>query len=156
MPLTLCDDGILPLGIHDADLTEIGALFGRFQRSNWRVTLFQKLTEYVTELRQAGLRGWLIVDGSFVMSCVDEPGDIDVVLVLPADWDLTARLRPFQYNVVSKRDVKRRYPIEVYVAVAGSETEQQWTGFFQQVNIKWYDRFGFAVGSQKGLARIAL
>jgi hypothetical protein len=28
MPLTLCDDGILPLGIHDADLTNVGALFG--------------------------------------------------------------------------------------------------------------------------------
>jgi hypothetical protein len=35
------------------------------------------------------------VDGNFVMRCVDEPDDIDVVLVLAADWDLSAELQAF-------------------------------------------------------------
>jgi hypothetical protein len=87
---------------------------------------------------------------------VDEPDGIDVVLVLAADWDLSAELKPFQYSVLSKRDVKRRYPIEVYSALAGSETEKTWTDFFLQVNVKWYEVHGFSSGSQKGPARIAL
>lgn len=156
MPFEVNDRGILPVAVHDADLAEVESLFGGFQRSDRRMKLFGKLREYVGELRQAGIRGWLIVDGSFVMRCVDEPDDIDVVLVLAADWDLSAKLKPFQYNLVSKRDVKRRYPIEVYPALAGSETEKKWTDFFHQVNVKWYETFGFANGSQKGLARIVL
>lgn len=155
MPLEVNELGILPVAIHDVDLADVESLFGGFQRSDRRMKLFGKLKEYVGELRQAGIRGWLIVDGSFVMRCVDEPDDIDVVLVL-ADWDLSAKLKPFQYNLVSKRDVKRRYPIEVYPAIAGSETEKKWTDFFHQVNVKWYEAHGFATGSRKGLARIAL
>jgi hypothetical protein len=156
MPLELNERGILPVAVHDADLAEVQTLFGGFQRSDRRIRLFDKLKEYIGELRQAEIRGWLIVDGSFVMRCVDEPEDIDVILVLPADWDLSAELRPFQYNLLSKRHVKRRYPIEVFLAVDGSETEKDWTAFFQQINIKWCRESGFENGSQKGLARIAL
>ena len=156
MPLEVNERGILPVAVHDADLAEVEALFGRFQKSDRRLRLFAKLREDVGELRDAGIRGWLIVDGSFVMRCVDEPDGIDVVLVLAADWDLSAELKPFQYNVLSKLDVKRRYPIEVCSALAGSETEKTWTDFFLQVNVKWYEVHGFSSGSQKGLARIAL
>ena len=156
MPLQLTESGILPVAIHDGELDDLEEAFGRFQRSNRRMTLFAKLKEYIEELRKAGIRGSLIVDGSFVMSCVDEPDDVDVVLVLAEDWNLTADLRPFQYNLVSKRDVKRNFPIEVFPALAGSETERYWTEYFQQINVKWYEPHGFANGSQKGLVRIAL
>ncbi|MCF7961279.1 MAG: hypothetical protein K9M08_11095 [Pirellula sp.] len=103
MPLELTKAGVLPVAVHDGDLDEIEILFGGFQRSNRRMTLFAKLKEYVTALRNSDIRGWLIVDGSFVMGCVDEPEDIDVILILAADWDLKEDLRPFQYNLVSKR-----------------------------------------------------
>ena len=108
------------------------------------------------ELRRAQIRGWLIVDGSFVMGCVDEPDDIDVILVLAKDWDLTADLRPFQYNLVSKRDVKRKFPFDIFPVLAGSDAERNWTEYFQQINIKWYEPFGFEVGSRKGLVRVAI
>ena len=156
MPLELTKAGVLPVAIHDGELDEIESLFGGFQGSNRRMTLFAKLKEYVAALRNADIRGWLIVDGSFVMSCIDEPEDIDVVLVLAADWDLKADLRPFQYNLVSKRDVNRNFPIEVLPALAGSDAEKKWTEYFQQINVKWYEPHGFANGSQKGLVRIAL
>ena len=156
MPLELTEFGILPVNVHDTTLDDIERLFGHAQRSTRRVTLFGKLKEYVNELRNAGFRGSLIVDGSFVMRCVDEPEDIDVVLVLAPDWDLKAELHPFQYNLISKRDVKRKFPIEVYSVVAGSEMERKWTDFFLQINVKWYRPHGFDNGSQKGLARIAL
>jgi hypothetical protein len=156
MPLEVNEHGMLTAAIHDTDLAEIGELFGKFQRSDRRIRLFRELTEYVNALRKAGIRGWLVVDGSFVMRCVDEPDDIDVVLVLAADWDLSADLASSQYNLVSKRAVKRRFPIEVYPVVAGSETERKWTEFFHQVNVKWIETLGLSIGSQMGLARILL
>lgn len=156
MTLELTDDGILPIAVHDCDLAEIKETFGSFQSSDRRMTLCSKLEEYVEALRTAEIRGSLIVDGSFVMGCVDEPDDIDVVLILAEDWDLSTDLRPFQYNLVSKRDVKRSFPIEVYPVIAGSDPEQKWTDFFQKINIKWYQPHGFENGSQKGVVRIEL
>lgn len=156
MPLPLTPSGILPVAIHDGELADLEYAFGRFQRTNRRMNLFAKLKEYIAALRKAGIRGSLIVDGSFVMTCVDEPDDIDVVLVLAKDWDLSKDLQPFQYNLVSKRNVKRSFPIEVFPVVAGSDSERYWTEYFQQINVKWYEPHGFANGSQKGVVRIAL
>lgn len=156
MPLELMPNGILPIAVHDCDLADVKAIFGKVQRSTRRMNLFLKLEEYVAQLQKANIRGSLIVDGSFVMGCVDEPDDIDVVLVLAEDWDLAADLKPYQYNLVSKRDVKRNFPIEVYPVIAGSEPEQKWTDFFQKVNVKWYEPCSFEVGAKKGVVRIQL
>ncbi len=155
MPLELNKHGILPVDVHDAELADIGSLFGEFQRTNRRSTLFNPLSEYVNELRAAGIKGWLIVDGSFVMRCVDEPDDIDVILVLSADGDLRADLRPFQYNLVSKRNVKHHFSIEVFPVLAGSDTEKYWTEYFLQIHVKWCLPHGFSIGDKKGLVRIA-
>lgn len=156
MALQLDARNLLPDGVHNATIEEIGKLFGTFQKSNRRMTLFAKLAEYVTCLRTAKISGSLIVDGSFVMGHVEEPEDIDVVLVLPQTWDLTADLAPYQYNLVSKRDVKRKFPLEVIAVVEGSASESKWTTFFQKVNVKWYEPCNLPVGSTKGLVRIAL
>ena len=85
MPLEVNERGILPVTVHDADLAEVESLFGGFQKSDRRLRLFAKLREDVGELRDAGIRGWLIVDGSFVLRCVDEPDGIDVVLAPPRE-----------------------------------------------------------------------
>ena len=50
---------------------------------------------FLREVRRVDARIRLLVDGSLVMSKVDEPGDVDVVLVLPAGWDFGAELPPF-------------------------------------------------------------
>jgi hypothetical protein len=156
MALQLDERMLLPDGVHDATLDQVGELFGTFQKSDRRMALFAKLAEYVRCLRTANISGSLIVDGSFVMGGVDEPGDIDVVLVLPTTWVLTADLAPFQYNLVSKRDVKRRFPFDVFTVVEGSATETKWTSFFQKVNVKWYEPCNLPLGSTKGLVRIAI
>lgn len=155
-PLELTEAGILPAEMFDVDLDAVEALFGQFQTTSHRRVLFRKLAEYVDALRAADIGEELIVDGSFVMGCIDEPDDIDVVLVLSETWDLAAGLKPFQYNLVSKRDVKRNYPIEVFPVIRGSDAETQWTAYFHQINTKWYEPFGFAAGSRKGLLRIEL
>lgn len=137
-------------------MEEIEDLFGGFQKSNRRSRLFAKLVEYVAALRNAGLLGQLIVDGSFVMGSVDEPEDIDLILVLPVDWDFAAELRPFQYNLISTRDIKRRYPFDVFTVRASSPEEARWIGFFSKVGVKWYESCDLPDGRRKGLVRIAL
>ena len=156
MPPILNLQGILSVEIHDVELSEVQDLFGRFQRTSRRPTLFQKLEAYIIALRGAGIPGNLIIDGSFVMGCVDEPEYIDVVLVLANTWDMTKNLNPFQYNLVSKKVVKRNYRIEVFIALQGSDAETSWTDFFYQINPKRYANHGFAVDSKKGLLRVAL
>jgi hypothetical protein len=90
------------------------------------------------------------------MTCVDEPEDIDLILVLPADWDATAELPLYQYNLLSKKRVKQEFGLEVFVVRNTSVQEQQWIDFFSQVNPKWRELFGWSGESTKGLVRVSL
>lgn len=154
MPLTFDDRGLLPPGIHDAKLAEIEAAFARFQRSDWRIKLFEKLTTYLAELGRTGWQCEVILDGSFVMPPVDEPNDIDLILVLPADWDLNQKLKPFEYNVVDKAFTRREYRVEVIAVRSGSDREIEAREFFAQVRLEWCRTFGWPENSKKGLVRI--
>jgi hypothetical protein len=118
--------------------------------------LMRRLKEYVAALQQAHLNGSLLLDGSFIMPRVDQPEDIDLVLVLPKDWDLTADLRPYQYNLVSKRRVRQAYGTDVFVVSQGSVEEHKWVTFFSQVNPKWCQAFDWPAQVSKGLVRIAI
>jgi len=101
MALSLDERKLLPAGVHDASLEEVEALFARFQKSERRMRLFGKLRDYLAAVKRAGCGSAVILDGSFVMACVDEPDDIDLALVLPADWDTTAALKPAREERVS-------------------------------------------------------
>src|ERR1700678_2794197 len=72
----LTEHGLLPEGIHRLTMEQVEALFGRFQRSERRCRLFAKLKEFVADCTLAGWVIAVIVDGSFIMGCVDEAGDI--------------------------------------------------------------------------------
>ena len=74
----------------------------------------------------------VIVDGSFV-TAKEEPNDIDLILVLDKDNDFSADLSPYEYNVVSKRRVKKRYPFDVLVAREGAPELDAYVEGFQQV-----------------------
>jgi hypothetical protein len=54
MPLELNERGILPVAVHDADLAEVEAMFGGFQKSDRRLRLFAKLKEYVVNCVMPG------------------------------------------------------------------------------------------------------
>lgn len=154
MPLTFDDRGLLPPGLHDATLAEVQAAFARFQRSERRPRLFERLRAYLAELGRTGWQCEVILDGSFVMPPVDEPNDIDIILVLPADWDMTRDLRPFEYNVVDKAFTKREYRIEVYPTLAESAAYSQRVEFFARVRQEWSEQFGWPVGITKGVVRV--
>lgn len=156
MPLDPDERGLLPLGIHDATLEEVGQRFGRLQRTDQRMTLFRKLEAFVAALRQARIPGSLVIDGSFIMASLDQPEDIDLVLILPEDWDMTADLRPYQYNMVSKRRVKQEYKFDLFTVQKGSPDEQRWLEFFRKVGPKWIDAFGLPEETYKGLVRVTI
>ncbi|MCI0376828.1 MAG: hypothetical protein L0215_04430 [Gemmataceae bacterium] len=90
MALALDDRKLLPDGVHDATLKEVEQLFGGFQKCDRRMTLFKKLRDYLAAVKKAGCGTSVIIDGSFVMGCVDGPDDVDLILVLPSDWNGTS------------------------------------------------------------------
>jgi hypothetical protein len=148
--MTHCN--LLPPGIHETTIGKVQERFGEFQKSDRRCRLFEKLAEYVKEAQEAGCE--VIVDGSFVMSGIDEPDDIDLVLVYPNKWDLSDNLRPFEYNLISKRLVKKRYGFDVFAVRANSIEQQEWIDFFSMVNPKWCKPLNIPLGTRKGLVRV--
>ncbi len=132
MPIPpLNDVGLLSEGVHDCTLDEIGARFGRFVVSERRVRLFAQLRELIEEEQRAGITVALIVDGSFVTD-KPEPGDIDLVIVLPEDYNFDAEMPPFQYNAISKVHLRRRYRFDAFVAKEHSPEYQEWVTLFQR------------------------
>ena len=96
--------GFLPAGVHDCTWDEIRQRFGETANGANRAILYVKLVEYRRELNATGMAIGLIVDGSFVTE-IEEPHDIDLVLILSKDHDFTTEMRPFVYNSLSRRRV---------------------------------------------------
>ncbi len=143
----LDDQGFLPPAVYDCTMTEIENRFAQFQGSDRRIRLFEKLRLYAAEAKKTAFVIQLLVNGSFV-SAKPAPSDIDLVVVLAADHDLGAELRPFEYNVVSKKRVRQAYKFDILVAVEGSQACSEYTEFFQQIRGQ-PDR-------QKGILRVTL
>ena len=154
MVVPLDFDGLIREGVHDATVEEVEASFGRSMASDRRSRLLQNLKEYISELKSSGWSFALIINGSFAMACVDEPNDIDLILVLPPDWDLAADLKPADYALVSRHQVFARFQIEVFPVREHSLELANWTEFFSQVNVKWCQRFGWSLQMKKGLVRV--
>jgi predicted nucleotidyltransferase len=142
MPLALDDRKLLPEGVHDATLMEVDELFARVQKSDRRLKLFARLQAYLDAVKKAECGISVILNGSFVMGCVHEPSDIDLVLVLPKDWDLDADLKPYQYNLVSKRRVRKDFRFDIATVTSGSVEERNWVTFFSKISRRWRREFG--------------
>ena len=143
----LNETGLLPDGIHDCTLAEVGAQFGAFQGTDRRPQLWAGFAEFVREAKACGLAEAVIVDGSFV-TAKPGPNDIDLLLVVAANHDFSADFQPSEYNVLSKRRVNRRFGFDLLVARADSEEYRRYVGFFQQVRLE--------PGRKKGILRIRL
>ncbi len=143
----LTEEGFLPAGIYDCTLDEVESVFGRFQKSERRVQLAKNLREFVAELINAKIGNWLLIDGSYV-TIKEEPGDIDIVLVLPEDFDLSAELTPTEYNLISNRVVKRKYDFHLFITLENSGEYVDIVDFFQRVMQR--------PDLRKGLLRLAL
>lgn len=126
------DEGLLPEGLHLCTLDEVLERFGQFNVSDRRVALGAQLRRYCEHLRAISFRTFLVVDGSFV-TATEEPGDVDLLLVVGADADLAPDLLPQDYNAISKRQVRRHYEFDLLVAPEKSDAYQRHLEFFMQV-----------------------
>src|SRR6266542_3924842 len=100
MPLAFDARRLLPEGVHDASLDEIER---DLSHSDRRRKLFDNLKQYVANVKMTGWKCQVLVDGGFVMPAVNEPNDIDIILVLPAEWDMTwTDFKLYEYNVLDE------------------------------------------------------
>jgi len=154
--LVFDDRHLLPPGVHDASLDEVEDFFARFQRSDRRIRLFAKLRQLPNEMARAFPGSQIIVDGSFIMACVDEPGDIDLLLLVPSEIELDREFKPHEYNLISSRRIRAEYGFDSRTAKLGSERAEEWIKFFGQVTPRWCLLFGWPLSSTKGVLRVQL
>jgi hypothetical protein len=134
-------DGLLPGDIHDCTLDEIEEIFGN---DRWvenrmrpcRSVLFRRLRDYIEDIRRLDFVIAVLVNGSFVTGKA-EPGDIDLGLVVTAEHDFNRDLRPFEYNLVSKRRVKANcYPFDLFVVAEESPEYLEVVALFRRVKYR--------------------
>jgi len=134
--------GLLPDGIHECTIAEISEAFGRFQESDRRQRLTRQLLAYVEELKSAGVAKHLIINGSYVTSKA-KPADIDLLLVLKDDVRLTDPVPPFQYNVRSKKYIKRHFEFDFFVGFDNDHTSTKVIELFREVKYRPDEVKGF-------------
>ncbi|HKV38318.1 MAG TPA: hypothetical protein VJX67_03830 [Blastocatellia bacterium] len=147
------EDGVLPEGVHQCSLDEVESVFGRFRSTERRPLLTAKLRAYISELRRLQLAVAIVVDGSYVTS-KSNPGDIDLILVLKTTLDPALEMVPSEYNVLSKRMVKKRYGFDVLSAADGSQAYRDLLEFFS--NVRPDDPEQATNRRKKGLLKVEL
>jgi len=150
--------GILPSGIHDISLDEIGLLFGGVSNSRHRSRLFEELKKYVERLRALRIGVALIVDGSFVMPYVEMPADIDLLLVMPGNWERAIEKIPTEYyNLLSPVRVETEFAeVHLFVVAENSWEYHDWIHYFSNIRAYWKFRFNIPQDVSKGLIRVTL
>src|SRR5436190_23887234 len=102
MPAQFSQHGLLPNGIHECVFDEVDRRFGGFQQADRRPRLWSNFREFFHELKVARIGVALFINGSFVTGRPD-PNDIDLILVLPANWDFNMDLPQSVYNLLAKK-----------------------------------------------------
>jgi hypothetical protein len=151
---TIDDRGLVPPGHYIVTLAEIGRAFGQKLRTSRRPDLFAKLRGYVAELTRAGWEHSLFIDGSFVMGLVDEPGDVDVIVLMPSGWVVPEKTPPSRSNPLERAWAFKHHDVELLLADRGSPRETEFIELFQKVHPKWISHFGWPEGLRKGLLRV--
>lgn len=146
------EDNVLPEGVHDCTVDEADAVFGRFQRTDRRITLTERLKAYLAEAKRSGIVVAVIIDGSYT-TAKDDPDDIDLIVVVRADVDTTS-LRPFEYNAIATRMIRATYRFDVKPVADGSEDLAGWTEFFSRINPAKHA--GLTSRTRKGMLRVLL
>jgi hypothetical protein len=141
------ENGLLPVGVHDCSWSELSERFCRFQATDRRPELCRRLRQMIEVLHRAIIIRELLIDGSFATS-VPQPNDIDLILVLPSDWDLHANVSPDQYNLLSKKRVRKLWGFDILIARENSREYWEYVNFFQRVR--------YQKQLQKGILRIRL
>jgi len=150
--------GILPPGIHEMDMEEVSRLFCGVPSVYHRSRLFENLEKYVKQLQTFQIGTALIVDGSFVMACVEKPADIDIVLVMPKEWDNTIEtIPPEHYNLLSPLKAESEFAgIHLFVVAENTPLYHDWIRWLSIIKGDWRFMFDVPQNESKGLVRVTL
>jgi len=152
MPIPDFDDNVLPEGVHDCTVAEVEARFGRFQRTDQRMRLTDKLKQYLEAARQSGIVKAVIVDGSYT-TAKDEPDDVDLIAVLVDGFDWSQELRPYQLNVIVKAAVRREYRFDMFPFTEGDPGLDRMLAVFGRVP----EKYGTLTAKiRRGMVRVTL
>ena len=123
----LNEHGDLPFGIHLAIWAELEARFGT--GSGARVRALAKLRLLYQLATRTGKLARFIIFGSFV-SAAPEPRDVDVVLVMAADFTLEAAPRECQ-TLFSHSDADARFGASIFWLRQGMLPDSLLEEFFE-------------------------
>ena len=139
-------------------MEEVGKLFGNIPKSQYRLRLFETLQKYVERLQTLQVGIALLVDGSFAMPCVEKPADIDVILVMPENWEYPIEIiPPEQYNLLSSVRVEAGFAgIHLFVVAENSPEYHDWIRYFSYIKGDWRIMFDIPPNVSKGLIRVTL
>lgn len=128
----LNEQGDLPAGIHLADWAELEQLFGRGSDTRVRglakLKLLQQLAERTGKLLQ------FVIFGSFI-SAEPHPRDVDVVLVMAADFKLEEAPRECQ-TLFAHADAEARYGASIFWLREGMLPDALVQEFFETWQMK--------------------
>lgn len=120
-------DGLLPTGIHPCTLNEIEATFGSLNAT--RQQRFADLSAFLATVTSWKLFHTLLVDGSFSTDKV-APGDVDAILLLPANRLFDLMSNPQRMRAVEHNYVKATFRVDLYT---DHDRNGNWTQLFQSL-----------------------
>ena len=123
------ENGVLPPGVHPATWDEFAERFLVFRQSDRRIQLGRKIRALYDESCRSGITRRFFVVGSCVTDKA-EPQDFDCLLVHDPSIIGTV-LRPFQYNLISRRAARRMFGGDVLTAIDDSKALKEYLEFFQ-------------------------
>ncbi|MFA6226608.1 MAG: hypothetical protein WC620_10655 [Methanoregula sp.] len=154
MPIPQVQSDFLPLGIFDCNLQELN--LSSFCSNDRRRELTQKLESYMTKLREVGMSGWVILDGSFVTSR-ELPGDIGILLVINENqqYSIAAPVTQIDHTLLKTEYVKKYFELHLFV----SFTDTHPTSGFDDTANEWIEFFKCVKNNpniQKGLLKVKI
>ena len=139
------DSDYLPEGLHNGSFQELNNVFGT---NSCRKELIDKLGKYIQKLKEAGISGWIIIDGSFV-TAKTQPNDIDIILVRKRDNFLSRPVTEEESEILDENRVKNEYKIHLIPTIEGDRATIGMTSFFSRVRNKGPE-------IKKGLVRLTI
>lgn len=157
MPIPLLDPhGLLPLGVHDCTVDEIGERFGG-SNDGPRRDLFNGFLRWRGLLLRRNLPVEIFVDGSFTTS-KDYPGDVDVALRLPAPTRELARALREADDLLNPAKTKPTYSVDVHVFSDGVDepASGNLVRFYSMMRPEDARRHGVPGNHVRGILRVRL
>ena len=146
--------GLLPAGVHECTLEEIGDAFGGSSDGHRR-DLFKNLVWFAGEAKRLGIGQVLYVDGSYTTGKA-HPNDIDIVLVLaPSTPSVDATMKSDEGKRILNPILKDTMHLHVFFEGASAAAIGM-ANFFQGLRPDEARVRGLSPGHRRGILMVRL